>query len=60
MQLKGKALLHDIEQAVDPIDRFTLSRSFEDYTSDPMLRSAVLKARAPRVATKMLDGRSCR
>ena len=41
MQLKVKALLHDIEQAIDLIDRFTSSRSFEDYTGDPMVRSAV-------------------
>lgn len=41
MQLKIKALLHDIERAIDLIDRFTLSRSFEDYTGDPMVRSAV-------------------
>ena len=41
MQLKIKALLHDIEQAIDLIDRFTSSRSLEDYTGDPMVRSAV-------------------
>jgi hypothetical protein len=30
MQLKVKALLHDIEQAIDLIDRFTSGKSFED------------------------------
>ena len=41
MQLKSKALLHDIKQAIDLIDRFTSSKSFEDYSGDVMVRSAV-------------------
>jgi uncharacterized protein with HEPN domain len=41
MQLKVKALLHDIQQAIDLIDRFTVGRSFASYTADPMVRSAV-------------------
>ena len=41
MQLRVKALLHDIERAIDLIRRFTLRKSFEEYTSDPMVRSAV-------------------
>jgi uncharacterized protein with HEPN domain len=41
MQLKVKALLHDIEQAIDLIDHFTSSKSFDGYSNDPMARSAV-------------------
>lgn len=41
MQLKIKALLHDIKQAIDLIDRFSASKSFEDYAGDPMVRSAI-------------------
>ena len=41
MQLRVKALLHDVEQAIGLIDRFVLDKNFEDYAGDPMLRSAV-------------------
>jgi uncharacterized protein with HEPN domain len=35
------ANLFDVEQACDLLERFTHGRSFEQYTADPMLRSAV-------------------
>jgi uncharacterized protein with HEPN domain len=41
MQLRVKALLHDIQQALGLIDRFVESNTFDDYTGDPMVRSAV-------------------
>jgi uncharacterized protein with HEPN domain len=41
MQLRVKALLHDIQQAIGLIDRFVVNKSFEGYTGDPMVRSAV-------------------
>jgi uncharacterized protein with HEPN domain len=41
MQPEAKTLLLDIRNAVRLISRFTQGRSFEDYTVDPMLRSAV-------------------
>jgi uncharacterized protein with HEPN domain len=41
MQPEAKTLLLDIRNAVRLISRFTQGRSFEDYTDDPMLRSAV-------------------
>lgn len=41
MQLKLKALLHDIQQAIDLIDRFSASRTFQHYADDPMVRSAI-------------------
>jgi uncharacterized protein with HEPN domain len=41
MQLRVRALLHDIQQAIGLIDRFVLRKDFEDYTGDPMVRSAV-------------------
>ncbi len=33
--------LFDAREACDLLERFTHGRSFEDYSSDPMLRSAV-------------------
>jgi uncharacterized protein with HEPN domain len=41
MQLRVKALLHDLQQALGLIDRFVESNTFDDYTGDPMVRSAV-------------------
>jgi uncharacterized protein with HEPN domain len=41
MQLRIKALLHDVHQAIKLVDRFTVSVSFEGYSADPMVRSAV-------------------
>jgi uncharacterized protein with HEPN domain len=41
MQPETQALLFDIRKAARLIQGFTAGRSFEDYTTDPMLRSAV-------------------
>jgi uncharacterized protein with HEPN domain len=41
MQPEATTLLLDIRNAARLIRRFTQGRSFEDYTTDPMLRSAV-------------------
>ena len=41
MQLEAKTLLYDMRQAARSIGDFTAGRNFEDYTADPMLRSAV-------------------
>ena len=41
MQPEAKTLLFDIRNAARLIGRFTQGRGFEDYTDDPMLRSAV-------------------
>lgn len=35
------AFLHDAAAACDLLERFTQGKSFDDYTADPMLRSAV-------------------
>jgi uncharacterized protein with HEPN domain len=36
-----RAYLHDVAEACRMIETFTTRKSFDDYTSDPMLRSAV-------------------
>ena len=36
-----RAYLHDVAEACRMIETFTAGKSFDDYTSDPMLRSAV-------------------
>jgi uncharacterized protein with HEPN domain len=38
---EARAYLHDIEQATVLIDQFRQSKTFDDYLSDPMLRSGV-------------------
>lgn len=41
MRLEARKYLFDMHQAADLIARFTEGRTFEDYATDPMLRSAV-------------------
>ena len=41
MQLKIKAYLYDIQQAVRLLTEFTTGKSYDDYAVDAMLRSAV-------------------
>lgn len=41
MQPDARAYLHDIEQATVLIDQFRQSKTFDDYLSDPLLRSGV-------------------
>jgi uncharacterized protein with HEPN domain len=41
MQLKIKAYLYDIQQAVRLLTEFTTGKSYGDYAVDAMLRSAV-------------------
>ena len=36
-----RAYLHDVAEACRMIAAFTAGKSFDDYTADPMLRSAV-------------------
>jgi uncharacterized protein with HEPN domain len=38
---EARTYLHDIEQATILIDQFRQSRTFDDYLSDPLLRSGV-------------------
>jgi uncharacterized protein with HEPN domain len=38
---EARAYLHDIEQAAVLIDQFRRSKTFDDYLSDPLLRSGV-------------------
>jgi uncharacterized protein with HEPN domain len=38
---EARAYLHDIEQATVLIDRFRLGKTFDDYLSDPLLRSGL-------------------
>jgi uncharacterized protein with HEPN domain len=38
---EARAYLHDIEQATVLIDQFRQSKTFDDYLSDPLLRSGV-------------------
>ncbi len=41
MRLEVKKLLYDVREAAGLIASFSAERSFEDYTADPMLRSAI-------------------
>lgn len=41
MRRELRKYLYDIQTAADLISQFTRGKSFEDYTRDPMLRSAV-------------------
>ena len=41
MRLESKKYLFDVKQAADLLAEFTQAKSFEDFQSDPMLRSAV-------------------
>ena len=41
MELDAKKLVYDIDQAVTLIVGFVAGKQFEDYTADPLLRSAV-------------------
>jgi len=38
---EAQKYLYDIAEAADYIAQFTAGRSFEEYRTDPMLRSAV-------------------
>ncbi len=40
-RLEIRKYLFDIVQACDLLKRFTTGKTFDDYTADPMLRSAV-------------------
>jgi uncharacterized protein with HEPN domain len=65
---EAAAFLWDARRAADRITRFTAGRSYEDYLSDDMLRSAVerqfeiigevfvgLRRAAPEVAARLPD-----
>lgn len=41
MQRDPRVLLHDVNQAIERLRRFTHDRSFSDYRSDELLKSAV-------------------
>jgi uncharacterized protein with HEPN domain len=41
MRLEARKYLHDVQTAADRVARFCAGRSFENYLSDEMLRSAV-------------------
>lgn len=41
MQLETQKYLYDIQQAAKFITQFSQGKSFDDYTNDAMLRSAV-------------------
>jgi uncharacterized protein with HEPN domain len=41
MRLEAKKCLEDVRQAADLILQFTVGKSFADYESDPLLRSAI-------------------
>jgi uncharacterized protein with HEPN domain len=70
MRLEARKYLFDMQQAAELIARFTEGRTFEDYTADPMLRSAVerqfeilgealgkLKKLDPEIAGRISDHR---
>ena len=70
MQLEVKKLLYDVRESADLIASFSKNRSFEDYVTDRMLRSAIerqfeimgealnrLAKIAPEVAAKIPDYR---
>ena len=40
MRLKEKKYLYDIQKAIELVKQFTSSKTFEDYQSDILLRSA--------------------
>jgi uncharacterized protein with HEPN domain len=41
MRLEAKKYLYDMQQAARLLSDFTSAKSFDDYTRNPMLRSAV-------------------
>ncbi len=41
MNLESKKFLYDIRQAVDLIEKFLDSKTFSDYSCDPLLQSGV-------------------
>ena len=41
MELESKKYLYDIQQATELLTRFTSGKSFDDFSHDPLLRSAV-------------------
>jgi uncharacterized protein with HEPN domain len=41
MELEAKKLVYDIDRAIELIVSFTRGKRSEDYTSDPLVRSAV-------------------
>ncbi len=41
MRLEVRKYLYDVQQAADLVTTFTTGRSFDEYTNDPMPRSAV-------------------
>ncbi|MGH8413606.1 MAG: HepT-like ribonuclease domain-containing protein [Gammaproteobacteria bacterium] len=42
MRLEFRKYLHDIQQAATALAQFTEGKNFSNYTSDGMLRAAVL------------------
>lgn len=41
MRPEARALLHDVEQAIERIGRFRNGKSFDDYLADELLRSGI-------------------
>jgi uncharacterized protein with HEPN domain len=54
---EAQKYLFDIAEACSLIGRFTASKSFEDYTGDPLLRSAVERQLAPDLIGRITDAR---